>query len=72
MLPLLPSLSVVPMKLPGVEVQAIKTLQDERTNITFFHDVHVPDRYRLSEVDGGMKLMTFLMTMEHRGREYEL
>jgi len=56
---------LVPMNLPGVEVQAVHTLQDERTNIVFFTDVTVPDRYRIGEVGGGMLVMGAMLEIEH-------
>ena len=46
---------VMPLKLPGVDIQPIHTLQDERTNIVYFGDVRVPDEYRIGEVDQGMR-----------------
>ena len=33
---------LVPLKQPGVEVQAVYTLSGERTNITFYNDVRDP------------------------------
>lgn len=61
-----------PMNLPGVTVQAVETLQDERTNITFYDDVRVPDRYRLGEVNGGLKVMAAAMEIEHGGEGYHI
>ncbi len=56
---------LVPMKQPGVEVQAVYTLSGERTNITFYNDVRVPDSYRIGEVDGGWRVMTGSLQDEH-------
>jgi alkylation response protein AidB-like acyl-CoA dehydrogenase len=58
---------LVPMDQPGVEVQAVYTLSGERTNITFFNDVRVPDAWRLGEVDGGWRVMTVQLQDEHSG-----
>ena len=35
---------LVPLKHPGVEVQAVYTLSGERTNITYYSDVRVARR----------------------------
>jgi alkylation response protein AidB-like acyl-CoA dehydrogenase len=61
---------VVPMNLPGVELHPVYTLQDEKTNITYFTDVRVPDRYRLGEVNEGSKVMTSGLSFEHGGSGY--
>ncbi len=56
---------LVPMKQTGVEVQAVYTLSGERTNITFYNDVRVDDRWRIGEVDGGWRVMTASLQDEH-------
>ncbi len=63
---------LVPMTLPGIEVQPVHTIQDERTNITYYSDVRVPDRYRLGEVDGGLEVMAAAMSLEHGGEGYHV
>ena len=60
------------MNLPGISVQPVDTMQDERTNITFYDDVRVPDRYRLGEVNGGLKVMAAAMEIEHGGEGYHI
>lgn len=62
----------VPMDLPGVSIQPVHTLQDERTNITFYDEVRIPDRYRLGEVDGGLEVMAAAMKIEHGGEGYHI
>lgn len=64
------TLFVVPTTLPGFAVQPVHTYQDERTNITFYSDVRVPDRYRLGEVDGGASVMAAALSLEHGGSTY--
>ncbi|HTZ69960.1 MAG TPA: acyl-CoA dehydrogenase, partial [Acetobacteraceae bacterium] len=49
---------IVPLKSEGVTIQAVHTFQDERTNITFYDGVRIPDSYRLGEVDGGVRTMS--------------
>jgi len=61
-----------PMSLPGITIQPVDTLQDERTNITFYDEVRVPDRYRLGEVNGGLKVMAAAMEIEHGGEGYHI
>jgi alkylation response protein AidB-like acyl-CoA dehydrogenase len=62
----------VPMNLPGIAIQPVHTLQDERTNITFYADVRVPDRYRLGPVNGGLTVMAAAMEIEHGGEGYHI
>jgi alkylation response protein AidB-like acyl-CoA dehydrogenase len=58
---------IVPLKTPGVSIQAVHTFQDERTNITYYDGVKVQDAYRLGEVDGGVKVMASALELEHGG-----
>jgi alkylation response protein AidB-like acyl-CoA dehydrogenase len=58
---------IVPLKADGVEIQPVYTFQDERTNITYYDGVRVPDSWRLGEVDGGVKVMSASLEMEHGG-----
>ncbi|WP_340589081.1 acyl-CoA dehydrogenase [Erythrobacter alti] len=58
---------IVPLKTKGVTVQPVHTFQDERTNVTFYDNVHIPDSYRLGEVDGGVKTMSLALELEHGG-----
>jgi alkylation response protein AidB-like acyl-CoA dehydrogenase len=56
---------IVPLKAPGVSVQAVATMHDERTNITYYDGVRVPDAYRLGEVGGGAMVMAAQLEIEH-------
>jgi len=58
---------ILPMKAEGIEVQPVYTFQDERTNITFYDGVKVPDSWRLGDVDGGVRAMSAALELEHRG-----
>jgi alkylation response protein AidB-like acyl-CoA dehydrogenase len=58
---------IVPLKSKGVEIKPVHTFQDERTNITFYDGVKVPDSYRLGEVNGGVKVMSAGLELEHGG-----
>ncbi len=57
---------LVPMDLPGIEIQPVHTLGGERTNITFYTDVRVPDSCRVGEVDGGWKVMNVALAFERQ------
>ncbi len=58
---------IVPLKAEGVTIQPVYTFQDERTNITFYDNVRIPDSWRLGEVDGGVKTMSVALELEHGG-----
>ncbi len=58
------SMFMVPLKAEGVTIQEVKTFQDERTNITYYDGVRVPDAYRLGEVNGGLKVMSLALEIE--------
>jgi len=58
---------IVPLKAEGVTVQAVHTFMDERTNITFYDGVKIPDTWRLGEVDGGARTMAASLELEHGG-----
>ena len=58
---------LVPLRQPGVEIQPVYTVSGERTNLTFYTDVHVDDSLRIGEVDGGWDVMTVSLTFERSG-----
>lgn len=58
---------IVPLKTPGITIQPVHTFQDERTNITFYDGVRIPDAYRLGEIDGGARTMAAGLELEHGG-----
>ena len=62
------TLFLVPIKdNPSVEIQPVHTFMEERTNATFYDNVRVSDKYRLSEVNGGVKAMAAALSMEQGG-----
>jgi alkylation response protein AidB-like acyl-CoA dehydrogenase len=63
---------LVPLTLPGIEIQALHTIQEERTNITYYADVRVPDMYRLGPVGGAIGVMAAAMRFEHSGEGYHI
>jgi 3-oxocholest-4-en-26-oyl-CoA dehydrogenase alpha subunit len=56
---------LVPLDSPGVEVQGIRTVDGDRTNITYYSDVRVADRYRIGEVNGGWVVLRGALNAEH-------
>ena len=64
------TLFIVPVDVPGYAVQEVKTLGNERTNITYYEGLRVPDRYRVGEVNGGVKAMSAALTMEQSAGDF--
>jgi len=58
---------LAPLQAPGVTIQPVYTFQDERTNITFYDGVRIPDSYRLGPVNEGSKTMAAGLELEHGG-----
>ncbi|GAY14365.1 acyl-CoA dehydrogenase family protein [Mycobacterium sp. shizuoka-1] len=56
---------LVPLTLPGIEIQGIRTVDGDRTNIVYYTDVRVDDRYRLGEVNGGWTVLREPLNVEH-------
>ncbi|WP_445167523.1 acyl-CoA dehydrogenase family protein [Mycolicibacterium sp. Dal123E01] len=56
---------LVPMDSAGVEVQGIRTVDGDRTNITYYSDVRVDDKYRIGEVNGGWAVLRDALNSEH-------
>jgi alkylation response protein AidB-like acyl-CoA dehydrogenase len=56
---------IVPLKTEGVQIQAVHTFQDERTNITFYDAVRIPDSHRLGDVGSGVRVMSASLELEH-------
>lgn len=61
---------VVPMDSPGIEIMPVHTMGGERTNITFYTDVRVDDRYRVGDVDGGWAVMMNALVFERNSAWY--
>jgi alkylation response protein AidB-like acyl-CoA dehydrogenase len=56
---------LVPLDSPGIEIQGIRTLDGDRTNIVYYSDVRVDDLHRIGEVDGGWTVMRSALDSEH-------
>ena len=55
---------LVPMDTPGIEINAVATMGGERTNITFYNEVRVPDSARVGAVDAGWTVMHAALVYE--------
>jgi 3-oxochol-4-en-24-oyl-CoA dehydrogenase len=55
---------LVPMDAPGIEITPVETMGGERTNITFYNEVRVPDSARVGEIDAGWSVMHAALVYE--------
>lgn len=62
---------LVPMDAPGVQIQPIRTVDGDRTNITFYTDVRVDDEYRIGDINGGWAVLREALNAEHGTIERE-
>jgi alkylation response protein AidB-like acyl-CoA dehydrogenase len=56
---------LVPLNSAGIEIQGIRTIDGDRTNIVYYSDVRVDDKYRLGEVNGGWTVLREPLNVEH-------
>ncbi len=56
---------LVPLSTPGIEIQGLRTVDGDRTNIVYYSDVRVDDKYRLGEVNGGWTVLREPLNVEH-------
>src|ERR1700722_12122002 len=56
---------LVPLDSPGIEIQGIRTIDGDRTNIVYYSDVRVDDKYRLGEVNHGWTGVREPLNVEH-------
>jgi 3-oxocholest-4-en-26-oyl-CoA dehydrogenase alpha subunit len=56
---------LVPLDSPGVEIQPIRTIDGDRTNIVYYSDVRVDDKYRIGDVNGGWAVLRGALDVEH-------
>ncbi|MEE3751434.1 acyl-CoA dehydrogenase family protein [Mycobacterium intracellulare] len=57
---------LVPLSTPGIEIQGLRTVDGDRTNIVYYSDVCVSDRYRIGEVNGGWTVLRAALDEEHK------
>jgi alkylation response protein AidB-like acyl-CoA dehydrogenase len=58
------TLFLVPLDHPGITINAIWTMGDERTNDVFFDDVFVPDDYVVGELNHGFQYISEALDLE--------
>lgn len=63
---------LVPLDLPGISITPIGTLGDERTNLVFYDDVLVDDRYRVGPANEGWRVLNTQLDAEHGMTEGDL
>jgi 3-oxocholest-4-en-26-oyl-CoA dehydrogenase alpha subunit len=56
---------LVPLQTEGFEAQGVFTVSGERTNITFYADMYLEDRWRISEVGAGWSSLMLALQDEH-------
>jgi 3-oxocholest-4-en-26-oyl-CoA dehydrogenase alpha subunit len=56
---------LVPLDSPGIEIQGIRTVDGDRTNIVYYSEVRVDDKYRLGEVNSGWTVLREPLNTEH-------
>jgi alkylation response protein AidB-like acyl-CoA dehydrogenase len=56
---------LVPLDRSGVEIQPIRTVDGDRTNITYYSDVRFEDRYRIGDVNRGWIVLRDALNDEH-------
>lgn len=66
------TLFVAPLSGEGFDLAPVQTFAGERTNITFYSDFPVDDRYLLGEAGKGAKVLAATMTLEHNQGDYYL
>ena len=56
---------LVPLNSAGIDIQGIRTVDGDRTNIVYYSDVRVDDKYRLGEVNAGWTVLREPLNTEH-------
>ncbi|HEU4360517.1 MAG TPA: acyl-CoA dehydrogenase family protein [Mycobacterium sp.] len=56
---------LVPLDSPGIEIQGIRTVDGDRTNIVYYSEVRVDDKYRLGKVNDGWTVLREPLNVEH-------
>jgi 3-oxocholest-4-en-26-oyl-CoA dehydrogenase alpha subunit len=59
---------LVPLDSPGIDIQGMRTVDGDRTNIVYYSDVRVDDKYRLGDVNAGWKVLSGPLADEHGDR----
>ena len=62
---------LVPTSSPGFERQPLPTIGDETTNISYYSDIRLSDRYRIGEVNNGWSTLHGPLDVEHHIGEHQ-
>lgn len=62
------TLFLVPTATPGFSFEPIHTLSGQRTNVTYYSDVRIPDSARVGEVGGGWQTIVLALAFERGGQ----
>ena len=62
---------LVPTSSPGFERQPLPTIGDETTNISYYSDIRLSDRYRIGEVNNGWSTLHGPLDVEHHLGEHQ-
>jgi len=55
---------ILPMSTPGITIDPIWTMSTERSNATFYDDVHVGDEWVIGEPEQGWKVLSIMLGFE--------
>ncbi|TCN49774.1 alkylation response protein AidB-like acyl-CoA dehydrogenase [Rhodococcus sp. SMB37] len=56
---------LVPLDTAGIEIRGLRTVDGDRTNIVYYNDVRISDKYRLGDVNGGWAVLRGPLDAEH-------
>ena len=56
---------LVPLDSSGIDIQPIRTIDGDRTNIVYYSDVRIDDKYRIGAVNGGWAVLRGALDVEH-------
>lgn len=56
---------LVPLNSAGIEIRGIRTVDGDRTNIVYYSNVRVDDKYRLGTVNAGWTVLREPLNVEH-------
>jgi len=59
------SMFLVPLDSPGIEIRGIRAFSGERTNMVFYDDVRLDEKYLLGEPNGGWAVLRGPLDEEH-------
>lgn len=59
------SMFLVPLDTPGIEIRGIRTVDGDRTNIVYYTDVRVDEKYLLGEANNGWTVLRGPLDAEH-------